>query len=265
MDQKELEKGRGKDKDISYKMDVNMLMVSESASVSQAERIYTYEDYLNWPEDERVELIDGQIYDMAAPTKRHQELLGRLYIRFGNYLDGKSCDVYFAPFDVRIDLDLGKDSVVQPDLVVICDDEKLDEQGLNGAPDLVIEVLSKSTASRDRVVKYHKYLAAGVKEYWLVDPVLEEVVVNVLKEHVYEAQVYLKGDVIKPTILAELHVDVTDLFKGRESRERIEVERAREEERIKIAKSLLRTGVAIEEVAKHTGLSEQLLTLALNQ
>jgi len=267
MDKKDLEQDvvkDGKGVDVTYEIESEEPpVVNEARANYTVERIYTYEDYLNWPEDERVELIDGKIYYMSAPTKKHQILLGRLHMRFGIYLHGRSCDVYFAPFDVRIDLDLGKDSVVQPDLVVICDGEKLDEKGLNGAPDLVIEILSKSTARRDRVIKYNKYLAVGVKEYWLVDPNKEEVIVNILNGSMYEANVYQKGDMIKPTILTDLHINVTDLFEGRGSREIEEVETAREEERkkaeaekLKSAKYLLAMGIASEEVAKVLELSK---------
>ena len=264
MADKDLKKGKGKGEEVTYEIDSkDPLVINEARSAYQVERIYTYEDYLNWPEDERIELIDGKIYYMSAPTKRHQELLRRLSTRFDIYLHGKSCDVYFAPFDVRIDLDLGKDSVVQPDLVGICDDEKLDEKGLNGAPDLVIEVLSKSTASKDRLIKYHKYLSVGVKEYWLVDPTKEEVIVNVLKGNTYEAIVYVKGEMIKPTILTDLSINVTELFDGRKDHEIVEVEVAREEEREKgkaekreIAKNLLSSNIPIDIIANSTQLSK---------
>lgn len=241
-------------------------------SVYKVDRIYTYEDYLNWPEEERIELIDGKIYYMLTPTKKHQELLLRLSMRFGNYLHGKSCDVYFAPLDVRIDLDLEKDSVVQPDLVVICDDEKLDEKGLNGAPDLAIEVLSKSTASKDKIIKYNKYLSVGVREYWLVDPIREMVMVNIFNSGRYELETYFKGDVIKPTVFDNLYINVSDLFEGRKSSEIVEVEVARAEERTvagklieaerekaearksEIARKLLKTEIPMEQIVEIAGL-----------
>ena len=229
-------------KDIVYgteNREIDYLLVKEPPGPAyKAERIYTYEDYLNWPEEERVELIDGKIYYMAAPSKKHQELLRRLSNSFTNYLHGKSCDIYFAPFDVRIDLDIGKDSTFQPDLIVICDDEKLDEKGLNGSPDFVIEILSKSTASRDRVIKYNKYLRVGVKEYWIVDPFHETVIVNLLTSGKYMDKTYTKGDVIKVEILDDLYINVTNLFDGYFGNEVEEVEVAREEERVKAEKLL---------------------------
>jgi Uma2 family endonuclease len=264
MNEKNFEKEKGKD--ITYEVDLKTSMICEPVSVYKVDRIYTYEDYLNWPEDERIELIDGKIYHMSAPTKRHQELLIRLSSRFHNYLHGRSCEVYFAPFDVRIDLDLGKDSVVQPDLVVICDDEKLDEKGLNGAPDLLIEVLSKSTAGKDRGIKYNKYLAVGVKEYWIVDPVREVVMVNTLNDGKYDVRTYIKGDVIKPSVLDDLYVNVADLFEGRKGREIVEIETVRKEaqqkgeaEKIEIAKKLLKMEISMEQISEITGFNLKMI------
>jgi len=261
MKNKDLEKC-GKGEGVVYEVDdseKNPMTIQEASLASyQVERIYTYEDYLNWPEDERVELIDGKIYYMSAPSEKHQQLLRDLALRFGIYLHGKSCTVYFAPFDVRIDLGLGKDSVVQPDLVVICDLELLDEKGLNGAPDLVIEILSPSNPIHDKVRKYNKYLSVGVKEYWIVDPKKEEVTVNLLKSGYYKSIIYVKGDRIKVGVLADLFINVTDLFKGYRGVEIAEVEKAREEERktaenekLEVARSLLQSGMSTTDVSNH--------------
>ena len=239
-----------KKEDVVYKNEeTEPMMVREAWTAYNMERIYTYEYYLNWPEDERVELIDGKIYNMSAPTEKHQRLLGDLYLRFGNYLHGKSCEVYISPFDVRIDLGLGKDSVVQPDLVVICDLEHLDEKGLNGPPTLIIEVLSPSNPNHDRVLKYNKYLSVGVKEYWIVDPRKEAIMVNLLKSGYYETTTYQKGDLIKVSVLENLTINVTDLFEGYKGKEIIEVEMAREEER-DIANKLLEAERKSAEVEK---------------
>ncbi|MCL2559305.1 MAG: Uma2 family endonuclease [Turicibacter sp.] len=270
MDEKDLEKEKEKarGKDITYDVELEAQIISEARAAYEVDRVYTYEDYLKmeWPDNEWLELIDGVIYHIPAPSTKHQLLLHRLAVRFGNYLHGRSCDVYFAPFGVRIDLEIGKDSVVLPDLVLICDKEKLDEQGLNGAPDLIIEVLSRSTAGKDKVVKYNKYLSVGVKEYWLIDQYKEEVMVNVLTRGWYEQTVYVKGDVIKPTVLGHLTINVTDLFEGYQGREIEEVEVAREEERgnaeiamtsekLGIARKLLARGISIEEVAQDLNLA----------
>ena len=252
--------------DIVYEVvEPEPMMVKEAlpAKGYSVDRIYTYEDYLNWPEDERVELIDGKIYFMLAPSKQHQQLLRRLSLRFANYLHGKDCGVYFAPFDVRIDLDFGGDSVVQPDLIVVCDELKLDERGLNGAPDLVVEILSPSNVAHDKVRKFNKYLEVGVCEYWIVDPVKEEVTVNILTGIRYESTVYFKGDCVKVGVLDDLVIDVTDLFEGYKGREIVEIEMARreskEEEKIEMAKNLLSLGVGIETIVKASGLAVEVV------
>lgn len=137
---------------------------------------HTYGEYLTWPEDVRYELIDGVAYAMApAPSRRHQEILGEIYRQVANALAGKSCRPFIAPFDVRLprgdEADEAVDTVVQPDLSVVCDPAKLDERGCRGAPDWVVEVLSPATAGHDHILKRTVYERAGVKEYWLVHPI----------------------------------------------------------------------------------------------
>jgi len=238
------------------------LFVNDPPAELLAEKRYTYQDYLDWPEDERVELIDGKIYYMAAPSKRHQELLGRLHLSFGNYLHGKKCEVFVAPFDVRIDLLTGNDSVVQPDVLVVFDKDKLDEKGLNGTPDLVVEVLSTSNRSNDLIRKYNKYREVGVREYWIVDPEKEEIMINLLsadKSH-YINKTYQKGDEIKVYILDKLIINVTDTFDGYQGKEIVEVEVARFE----IAKNLLEMGMSIESVVAASRLTvEQIEELVM--
>lgn len=136
---------------------------------------HTYGDYLHWPEDVRYELIDGAAYLMApAPTLDHQDIAGEIYRQLGNILQGKSCRAFIAPVDVRLpkaqEGDEHIDTVVQPDVLVVCDPSKLDRRGVRGAPDLVVEVLSPSTASHDQLLKRRVYEQAGVPEYWLVHP-----------------------------------------------------------------------------------------------
>ncbi len=137
---------------------------------------YTYSDYLTWPDDVRYELIDGVAYLMApAPTLEHQDIAGEIYRQLANALEGKPCRPYVAPVDVRLpkgnEADEAVDTVVQPDVIVVCDQGKLDRRGVRGAPDFVVEVLSPSTAFHDHKRKREVYERAGVKEYWLVDPV----------------------------------------------------------------------------------------------
>ena len=136
---------------------------------------YTFADVLTWPDDERAELIDGYPVMMAPPSSTHQEISGALFAQLYNYLEGKQCRVYAAPFAVRLfeqdgDAPEDGDTMVEPDLSVICDRSKIDKRGCKGAPDLVIEILSPSTRRHDRLVKMGLYQRAGVREYWIVNP-----------------------------------------------------------------------------------------------
>ena len=140
----------------------------------KSDRRFSYLDYQAWPGEERFELIDGVIHDMNAPLRLHQKIVTELTVQFGGYLAGKACEVYVAPFDVRLPGSSKKESeifdVVQPDISIVCDPKKLDDKGCLGAPDLIVEVVSKSTASRDHIKKRALYQQAGVREYWVVDP-----------------------------------------------------------------------------------------------
>ncbi|MGB5834377.1 MAG: Uma2 family endonuclease [Thiohalocapsa sp.] len=151
---------------------------------------HTYGDYLTWPDDIRYELIDGVAYLMApAPTLAHQDVVGEIYRQLANALDNLACLVYVAPVDVRLpkgqEADEHIDTVVQPDVLVVCDREKLDRRGVRGGPDLVVEVLSPGTASHDHVKKRHVYERAGVREYWLVHPIDRMVTVYRLEQGAY--------------------------------------------------------------------------------
>lgn len=137
---------------------------------------HTYADYRQWPEAVRYELIDGFAYAMGpAPARRHQEVAGEIFRQIADALEGSPCRPYMALFDVRLpqadESDDCVDTVVQPDISVICDKAKLDERGCRGAPDWVIEVLSPATAGHDQIVKRALYERVGVREYWLVHPV----------------------------------------------------------------------------------------------
>ena len=136
--------------------------------------VFTYADYSRWPDDERWELIDGEAYAMAGPSRIHQTVVGELFRQIANYLLGKPCRPFIAPFDVRLpdrqEADDEVITVVQPDISVICNPDQLDERGCRGAPDWIIEVLSPATAARDQIEKLAIYERAGVREYWLVHP-----------------------------------------------------------------------------------------------
>lgn len=136
---------------------------------------HTYGDYLTWPDDVRYELIDGEAYLMSpAPDLSHQDVAGEIYRQAANALRGKPCRAFIAPLDVRLpkqnEADAFIDSVVQPDVLVACDANKLDKRGVRGAPDWVVEVLSPSTAGHDQIKKRQLYEHHGVREYWLVHP-----------------------------------------------------------------------------------------------
>lgn len=180
---------------------------------------YTYADYCRWPEDERWELIDGVAYSMSpAPSVTHQSLLGELHLQIAGFLRGKPCRVFVAPFDVRLprnnENDEQVDTVVQPDLTVICDPEKLDKAGCRGAPDWLIEILSPSTAAKDQSLKRALYEKHGVREYWLAHPEDRTVAVYRLaqgaygKPHIQE----LRGKT-PSAVLAGLEID-WDLWRG---------------------------------------------------
>jgi Uma2 family endonuclease len=137
---------------------------------------YTYRDYLGWSDDLRYELIDGEAYLMVppAPDLAHQDVAGDIYRQVANALANKPCRAFVAPVDVRLpklnEADDAIDTVVQPDVLVVCDPTKLDRRGVRGAPDWVVEVLSPSTASHDQIRKRRAYERAGIAEYWLVHP-----------------------------------------------------------------------------------------------
>ena len=147
---------------------------------------YTYADYLLWQFRERVELMRGHFRLMAAPNVRYQRISAEITRRLGNYLEGKNGDVFSAPFDVRLPLPPQRiktdkiDTVVQPDICVICDPSKLDERGCIGAPELVVEILSPGNSKREMKEKFDLYESAGVLEYWVIDPDHEMVLTYIL-------------------------------------------------------------------------------------
>ena len=146
--------------------------------------VYTVEDIYALPEGQRAELIDGQIYDMAPPNRTHQRIVSQLTKIIGQYIDKKqgSCEVYPAPFAVFLNKD--NKNYVEPDISVICDKDKLDDRGCNGAPDWVIEIISPSSRKLDYTTKNALYSEAGVREYWIVDPAKKRITVYYYEEDV---------------------------------------------------------------------------------
>lgn len=179
--------------------------------------IYTYTDYLTWRLQERIELIKGKIFKMSpAPSSIHQELSWNLTLAMGAYFQGKPCKAYSAPFDVRLPIPKGNRdyTVVQPDLCVICDLEKIDARGCNGAPDLVVEILSPGNAKREMREKYEVYEEAGVREYWLVSLSQLAVTIYVLNEEgkFIGLQPYTQENTLVSSIFPDLKVDLWEVF-----------------------------------------------------
>lgn len=180
---------------------------------------YTYADYLLWRFNERVELIMGKVFKMSpAPRSWHQKIAVELTSNIYLFLKGKPCQVFVAPFDVRLP-STGQnfddaENVVQPDICVICDPEKIDAKGCKGAPDIIIEIVSKSSVTKDLHEKYELYQQAGVREYWIIHPYDKTLSINVLDEHgVYRSgKLLTKGDMATSTVLPGLAIDLTDVF-----------------------------------------------------
>ena len=179
---------------------------------------YTYTDYLLWRFQESVELIRGKIFRMSpAPGRLHQEVATELTRQLANYFVGKTCRVYAAPFDVRLPVNRNKEentTVVRPDLCVICDHTKLDEHGCAGAPDLIIEILSPGNSHKEMRDKYRVYEEAGVREYWIVNPIEKLGLVYILNENgVYVGRAPVTTeDPLFSTIFPELMIDLNKAF-----------------------------------------------------
>lgn len=182
------------------------------------EKHYTYADYMTWDEQEHIELIDGAPVMMSPPSRAHQEISGELFRQIANYLEGKKCRVYAAPFAVRLfekpnDDASSVDTVVEPDLSVVCDRDKLDAKGCKGAPDLVIEILSPSSVRNDRLTKFNLYQRAGVREYWIVNPSEKSVQVFILEGgHYTAAALGSESDVLKVNVLDGCYIDLSRVF-----------------------------------------------------
>ena len=176
---------------------------------------YTFAEYMTWDDGERWEIIEGTPYLMSpVPTWVHQGISGEIFLQLAVFLKGKQCKVFHAPFDVRLfpEDDNSDDTVVQPDLVVICDRSKYMRTGCAGPPDMVVEILSPGTARHDRFVKLHLYKKAGVREYWIVDPETKVLSTFILKDGEYVAGVYGADDAAPVHILEGLSIDLAEVF-----------------------------------------------------
>ena len=193
---------------------------------NKSDQKWTYADYLTWDDGQRWELIDGVAYLLQgavglapAPLRQHQQLSLSLASQLYVQLKGKPCKVYYAPFDVRLSEQLDAsdnyiETVVQPDVLVVCDKSKLDDKGCNGAPDLVIEITSPTTARTDLTVKFDLYQKHGVKEYWIVHPVEKTVMVFKLQADGRYGAPDRYGDDGKVSVplVGDLIIDLADLF-----------------------------------------------------
>ena len=172
---------------------------------------YTEEDYYNTPEGCRIELIDGQFYNIPFPNRIHQEILREISCTIFNYIEskGSTCHVYITPFAVKLFNDIK--NIVEPDISVICDPNKLTDKGCSGAPDWIVEIVSPSDPKHDYIVKLNLYYNAGVREYWIVDPQNNEVHVYNLADENFTTKTYSFSDTVKAGIYDDLSIDFSKL------------------------------------------------------
>jgi Uma2 family endonuclease len=184
-------------------------------------KTYSYADYLKWQFEERVELIKGKIFKMSpAPARRHQVISGHFLKKLYSFLDKGPCQVYHAPFDVRL-TPLKSDqknkiyTVVQPDICVVCDPSKLDEKGCIGAPDWIIEILSPGNSQTEMKNKFEVYQENGVKEYWIADPTSEVIFSYILNEEgkYVGLQPFVLEDNVTSHVFPDFKLSVADIFK----------------------------------------------------
>jgi Uma2 family endonuclease len=186
------------------------------SALPKEEQLYTYADYKEWDlgVGERYELFYGEPFAMAAPGTRHQAILTELLSQFHAYLRGKPCKVYPAPFDVRLfyEEDESDDTVVQPDISVVCDEKKRGTEGCRGAPDLVVEILSPSNTAMEMETKFGLYREAGVREYWIINPEKNGLTVYCFKDGSILTNAYGSTDTVPVSIFPELSISLEDVF-----------------------------------------------------
>lgn len=182
--------------------------------------MYSYADYLTWPIDEVVELIKGIRFKKAAaaPKRIHQRVSLKLAAKLFTFLEGQKCQVYDAPFDVRFPKGSKEDhkihDVVQPDICVICDPEKLDDRGCIGAPDLIVEILSPGNSQTELKHKFKLYESHGVREYWIIHPEHQDLLIYTLVDGKYvPSRLLTSGDVVESTVLEGFTLDLEEFFK----------------------------------------------------
>lgn len=186
----------------------------------KGKKTYTYADYLEWDNDFTSEAINGEIINMTpSPTPKHQDIVGELFAELKMFLRGKDCSAFSAPIDVCLfaSKESAPDTIldwVQPDILVVYDSDKIGDKNIYGAPDLIVEVLSPSTARNDRLIKFNSYEKAGVKEYWIVDPYNMTVEIYSLQGTSFEQSKILgKDDFLTVEMFAGLEIDLKNIFK----------------------------------------------------
>ena len=183
-----------------------------AAEKLKIEEKYSYEEYKTWNDNENWEIIGGKAYNMApSPTRKHQKIGSKIHLEIGQFLKGKSCEVFY-----ELDVVLSKEDIVKPDIIVVCDKNKLTEQNVQGAPDMIVEILSPSTAKRDRGEKFELYKKHGVREYWIVDPynlTIEQYDFQNDKKTVYDFDENATENIMEAAIFCgELKLDVNYLL-----------------------------------------------------
>lgn len=191
-------------------------MVRESIPVyAKKQGEYTLEDYYSLPEDVRVELIDGVFYNMTAPKIVHQDIAGLIHMAIFNFIrkNKGNCKVFEAPVDVQLDCD--DKTMVEPDVLIICDRDKIKDNKVYGAPDFVLEILSPSTRKKDKTIKVSKYENAGVKEYWIIDPMKKILIMyNFMDEDWYPLVMPLKGKASMALYEGKLEIDLDGIMES---------------------------------------------------
>lgn len=184
--------------------------ISIMPALQPAPALCTLEEYEALPENERLEVFDGIIYDMASPSQLHQLILTELLVSIRTYIKEKNgkCSVFPAPFDVK--LENSPLTIVQPDIMIVCDDDKLDGKRCNGAPDFIIEIVSPGNPEDDYVRKLYYYQKYGVREYWIVDPQRKSVSVNYFEENLLNVP-YTFESVIKVNIYKDLFINFAEI------------------------------------------------------
>ena len=191
--------------------DINQLDLSKT---------YNYADYLTWNFKERLEILKGKIFKMSpAPSRRHQEVSFQMSLIFGNFFKKSTCNVYVAPFDVRLinykksSADKEISTVFQPDICVVCDKSKLDDRGCLGAPDLIIEILSPGNSKKEMDIKFHLYEENGVKEYWIVEPLQKSILIYTLHNNTYIGlKPLVEEGLAKSPLFPEMSFDIAEVF-----------------------------------------------------